>query len=527
MTDFFLTPSEKDTFSEWSSKDIDNSISKRVLLFVWTKLLKHLVPDTVAPNILSFGGLLCLVHAWYISYLYMDTQPKIISLAAVLLFIANQVLDGIDGKHAKNTNNDSPLGEFFAHCCSNIGFVFSTLTVCYVLGIEDLATQWYLVQIGQFIALRCHIRAFVTKVVSFSMFTGPGEGVFLLLVLMAIKPLFPSLIDNFALVISSIVLQINGIFGTAISPYNYKLLFSESVRYVYYLLFIATCYSSLSLPSKHKATRNGLLFCLCYRAIPAVLLWLGLFSGSFTILDLISQGLCLSFVTSDIILAKMANRDLHPFIVIFAMLSILNNFLILVVVGLYYLGTLYEISHFMHLSIFGVTRNVYVDGVYDMCHLGHFNSFKKALTYGTRLFVGILSDEDVNAYKRYPIMTMQERAAVVATSKYVHKVIAPAPFPGIPEEFIKKYRIHVVCHSPEYAVPGDRYYAIPRAMGITQIMPRTEGMSTTELIKRIRNYDNEDQEQQSKPSEQSKDNNQQKNKDKSPPKSANNSQSFI
>jgi len=187
----------------------------------------------------------------------------------------------------------------------------------------------------------------------------------------------------------------------------------------------------------------------------------------------------------------MADRDLHPFIVIYSMLSILNNFLILVLVGLYYIGTLYEISDFMHLSLFGITRNVYVDGVYDMCHLGHFNSFKKALSYGTRLFVGVLSDEAVSKYKRPPIMTMQERAAVVATSKYVHKVIAPAPFPGIPEEFIKKYRIHIVCHSTEYTGDKDIYYVVPRAMGITRVMPRTEGMSTTELINRVKNYNTE------------------------------------
>jgi len=159
-----------------------------------------------------------------------------------------------------------------------------------------------------------------------------------------------------------------------------------------------------------------------------------------------------------------------------------------VVVAVYYITTLYEISDYMQLSMFGITRNVYVDGVYDMCHLGHFNSFKKALSYGTRLIVGVMSDEDVKSYKRAPIMTMEERAAVVSTSKYVHKVIAPGPFPGIPEEFIRKHRIHVVCHSPEYGSETDKYYTIPRKMGITKMMPRTEGMSTSELIRRVKNY---------------------------------------
>jgi len=337
--------------------------------------------------------------------------------------------------------------------------------------------------------------------VSFSMLTGPGEGLFLLLILMAVKVLIPSLVHDFAVIISWIINQINSTGLTSLDPFNYRLLFTIAVHWSYRILFILTCLSALSLPSANRASRNGLIFCLTYRAIPAVLMWLGLISGSYTVLDLISQGLLISVVTSDIILAKMANRDLHPFIVIFAMLSILNNFLILVLVGLYYIGTLYEISDFMHLSLFGITRNVYVDGVYDMCHLGHFNSFKKALSYGTRLFVGVLSDGDVARYKRPPIMTMEERAAVVATSKYVHKVIAPAPFPGIPEEFIKKYRIHIVCHSTEYANEEDKYYVIPRKMGINRVMPRTEGMSTTELINRVKNYINSPVEENKKEKE--------------------------
>jgi len=196
----------------------------------------------------------------------------------------------------------------------------------------------------------------------------------------------------------------------------------------------------------------------------------------------------MSVLTSDLILAKMSNRDLHPYVVIFAMLSVLDNFIILLVVAVYYISTLYEITEYMQLSLFGITRNVYVDGVYDMCHLGHFNSFKVALSYGTRLIVGVLADEDVAAYKRAPIMTMEERAAVVATSKYVHKVIAPCPFPTIPKEFIKEHHIHVVCHSPEYSIPGDKYYTVPREMGITKVVPRTEGMSTSELIKRVKAY---------------------------------------
>jgi len=321
--DIFLTPTEKETFSEWTSRDQDNSITTLALTPIWNQIVRLFVPESVAPNILSFGGLLCLVHAWYLCFLYMDTQPRLISAAAIFLIIAYHTLDGIDGKHAKLTHNDTPLGEFFAHCCSNVGFVFSTLTACYVLGITDLSTKWYLVEIGQLVALRCHISAFKTKVVSFSTFTGPGEGLFVILVLMGTKAAFPSIFNSIPGIISSIVIWLNNknmIYH--LDPYDYVSILASFTHVFYYALVgLTLCDVVFKIPTMNHATRNGLVFCIFYRSGPAVLMWLGVMPGSFTVLDLICEGLFMSTLTSDIILAKMANRDLHPYIVIFAMLS--------------------------------------------------------------------------------------------------------------------------------------------------------------------------------------------------------------
>jgi len=112
-SDIFLTPTEKETISSWTSRDEDHSITNLALVQLWDHLLCNLVPEFVSPNILSFGGLLCLVHAWYLCLLYMETQPQLISAAAIVLIIAYHIIDGIDGKHAKATRTDSPLGEFF------------------------------------------------------------------------------------------------------------------------------------------------------------------------------------------------------------------------------------------------------------------------------------------------------------------------------------------------------------------------------------------------------------------------------
>jgi len=170
------------------------------------------------------------------------------------------------------------------------------------------------------------------------------------------------------------------------------------------------------------------------------------------------------------------------------MLSVLDNFIILLLVVVYHTAVLGDLCFYLNLNLFTINKNVYVDGVYDMCHIGHMKAFKNALSFGNRLFVGVLSDQDVASYKRPPIMSMEERVRIVSYQKYVYKIIPNAPFPGIPADFIKKWNIHVVCLSTEYDKPSDHYYKVPREMGITRVLPRTEGMSTSELIHRCKVY---------------------------------------
>ena len=76
----------------------------------------------------------------------------------------------------------------------------------------------------------------------------------------------------------------------------------------------------------------------------------------------------------------------------------------------------------------------------------------------------------------------------MAACKYVHRVIPNAPCNGITEEFISKHSIHVVAYGEEYDYPEDKYYKLARDMKIGRVLPRTKGMSTSELIRRIGSY---------------------------------------
>ncbi|CAK9115545.1 Ethanolamine-phosphate cytidylyltransferase (CTP:phosphoethanolamine cytidylyltransferase) (Phosphorylethanolamine transferase) [Durusdinium trenchii] len=127
-------------------------------------------------------------------------------------------------------------------------------------------------------------------------------------------------------------------------------------------------------------------------------------------------------------------------------------------------------------------KNVYCDGIFDMCHIGHQNLFRNASKLGTHVFVGVVGDKDANSYKRPPIMTAAEREAQVLGCKDVDRVIPNALCFGMTEEFLKEHDIHVCAVGQEYfdRYPNpddDPYYKVPRKMGIA-----AHAAQTIELI---------------------------------------------
>lgn len=54
-------------------------------------------------------------------------------------------------------------------------------------------------------------------------------------------------------------------------------------------------------------------------------------------------------------------------------------------------------------------KRVWADGCYDLTHFGHANMLRQAKNLGTKLIVGVHSDEDIRRVKRPPVYTMSER----------------------------------------------------------------------------------------------------------------------
>jgi cytidyltransferase-like protein len=136
-----------------------------------------------------------------------------------------------------------------------------------------------------------------------------------------------------------------------------------------------------------------------------------------------------------------------------------------------------------------VTR-VYVDMVADLFHFGHVRFLEQAHSFGDHLIVGVHSDATVASYKRTPIMTMEERIAAVQGYRFVDEVVPDAPL-IVTQEWIDRHAIDLVVHGDDFdPALAERLYGVPMALGIFRTVPYTPGISSTELIQRIRESPN-------------------------------------
>ena len=109
------------------------------------------------------------------------------------------------------------------------------------------------------------------------------------------------------------------------------------------------------------------------------------------------------------------------------------------------------------------------------------------------MLVGIHANDVLVTYKRRPILTMEERVGSVAACRYVDEVLPNAPS-VTDREWIEKHNIHLVVHGSDYSPEElNETHAVPIEMGIFRTVPYTNGISTSEIIRRIREDVNLDQ----------------------------------
>jgi D-glycero-beta-D-manno-heptose 1-phosphate adenylyltransferase len=133
---------------------------------------------------------------------------------------------------------------------------------------------------------------------------------------------------------------------------------------------------------------------------------------------------------------------------------------------------------------------VWTNGCFDLLHPGHVRSLQAARRLGDVLVVGINSDESVRRLKGpgRPILSADERAVVLSALACVERVVVfdePTP-----ESALLRLRPDVHCKGAEYAPPHGK--PVPEAQAVrsyggrVEFLPFLPGVSTTEVIRRVR-----------------------------------------
>lgn len=126
-------------------------------------------------------------------------------------------------------------------------------------------------------------------------------------------------------------------------------------------------------------------------------------------------------------------------------------------------------------------------GTFDVFHIGHVNMLIRAKALGDRLVVGVSTDRLNFAKKgRYPVYRQEHRMEIVNSLECVDATFF--------ERSLEAKRTYVLKYKADVLVMGDDWRGVFDDLGdicTVQYLPRTQDVSTTEIIADIRTRQDE------------------------------------
>ena len=133
-------------------------------------------------------------------------------------------------------------------------------------------------------------------------------------------------------------------------------------------------------------------------------------------------------------------------------------------------------------------RIVFTNGCFDILHLGHIDYLNKSAKLGTKLIIGLNSDESVRQIKgeSRPIQDEISRANILAALNCVDAVVLFDE--KTPQEIIKRILPNILVKGADYTVDeivGAK--TVLESGGQVQTIPFLEGYSSSSIINKIKN----------------------------------------
>lgn len=129
-----------------------------------------------------------------------------------------------------------------------------------------------------------------------------------------------------------------------------------------------------------------------------------------------------------------------------------------------------------------MSKTVITFGTFDVFHVGHLRILERAASFGSRLVVGVSTDQlNIDKKGRPPVYHQNERMEIVAALKCVDEVFF--------EESLELKGRYIVDKGADLLVMGDDWKGkFDEFSNLCEVkyLTRTPSMSTTEVIEKIR-----------------------------------------
>lgn len=128
-------------------------------------------------------------------------------------------------------------------------------------------------------------------------------------------------------------------------------------------------------------------------------------------------------------------------------------------------------------------KRIITFGTFDVFHVGHVNILTRARALGDWLIVGVSTD-DLNMSKkgRFPVYRQEHRIEIMKSLSSVNEVFFEHSL-DLKRRYILDYRADVLVMGDDWKGRFDEFGDVCEVV----YLPRTEGISTTEIISTIQN----------------------------------------
>ena len=125
-------------------------------------------------------------------------------------------------------------------------------------------------------------------------------------------------------------------------------------------------------------------------------------------------------------------------------------------------------------------KTILVYGTFDLFHIGHLNLLRRARAFGDRLVAGVSTDEFNLAKGKTSAIPFSDRIQIVAACRYVDIAIPESSWEQKAADINTYAASVVIVDQPFLSRLG---FIADRCQVIA--LPRTEGISTTQLKERL------------------------------------------